>query len=139
MAGDLVRVGDDERERVVATLHEHASRGRLDPEELDERVERALGARTRADLESLTRDLPEEAPRRASRPSTAVERFRRHVGIFTVMMLFFVAIWALGGGGPFWPAWAALGWGIALGIQGVRLLTPGADDEDRDGEPDRPA
>ncbi len=143
MAGELVRVGDDERERVVAALHEHASRGRLDPDELDERVERALAARTRADLAALTRDLPDEGPPPpAPRPSRAVVRFRRNLGIFAVMALFFIAIWALGDSDSFWPVWPILGWGLALGFQGVRLLTGGDDDEiegqeDREGGPEQ--
>ena len=136
---ELVRVGDDERERVVTALHEHAARGRLEPEELDDRVERALRARTRADLAALTRDLPDEpsAPSRpAARPDRATLRFRRHLGIFAVMTVFFIALWALGGGGPFWPAWPALGWGIALGLQGVRLLTASDDEEEPEDERD---
>jgi Domain of unknown function (DUF1707)/2TM domain len=116
------RVGDEERERTVTLLHEHASHGRLDPDELDARVEAALAARTRGELAELVTDLP-QAP--AKRPRREVVRFQRHLGIFAVMSLFFIAIWALAGGGPFWPAWAMLGWGIALGIQAVRLRYPG--------------
>ena len=40
-----------------------------------------------------------------------------------------LAIWALSGGGSFWPAWAMLGWGIALGMHGVRPLFPGDEEE----------
>lgn len=36
-----------------------ASDGRLAPEELDERIERAMSARTRGDLEQILRDLPD--------------------------------------------------------------------------------
>jgi Domain of unknown function (DUF1707)/2TM domain len=131
---DSVRIGDEERERAVAQLHEHAARGRLDPEELDERVERALQARTRSDLAPLLRDLP--AARHGTgvrrRPRRDVAGFKRHLGLFAVMALFFVVLWALSGGGSFWPAWAVLGWGIAIGIHGVKLLWP-ADDEDNSG------
>ena len=52
------RVGDDEREQTVALLHEHASSGRLDPDELGTRVEAALSARTRAELAEVVTDLP---------------------------------------------------------------------------------
>ena len=125
----LVRIGDEERDRTVTLLHEHASRGRLDPEELDDRVERALRARTRDDLAALTADLPAPAaaPAPAPRPARQVQRFRRNVGIWAVMSVFFIAIWAAGGGGDFWPVWPILGWALALGIQGVKLLT--GDDE----------
>jgi hypothetical protein len=122
------RVGDEERERTVATLHEHASSGHLDAEELDERVEAALQARTREDLAALVTDLPGK-PVKRRRPE--VVRFQRHLGLYVVMSLFFIAIWALGGGGSFWPAWAMLGWGIGLGFHAVRLLFPGDEDERR--------
>jgi Domain of unknown function (DUF1707)/2TM domain len=137
MEEGLVRIGDEERERTVALLHEHASRGRLDPEELDDRVERALRARTRADLAALTADLPEAtaAPPSRRRPSLRAQKFRRNVGIWAVMSVFFILIWAAGGGGSFWPVWPILGWGLALGIQAVKLAT-GDDDQD---EPDRDA
>jgi hypothetical protein len=134
---DLVRVGDDERERVVTALHEHASRGRLDPDELDARVEQALRARTRSDLDGLLRDLPTEPTlagvRRSPRP--AVLRFRRHAGIFAVMAVFFIVLWALGDSDSFWPVWPILGWGIALGLQGVKLLTAGDDEDEPDALP----
>jgi Domain of unknown function (DUF1707)/2TM domain len=115
------RVGDEERERTVTLLHEHASHGRLDPEELDSRVEAALSARTRGELAELVTDLP-AAPVKQRRPELV--RFQRHLGVFAVMSLFFIAIWALSGAGYFWPAWAMLGWGIALGIQAVKLRYP---------------
>ena len=35
-------------------------------------------------------------------------------------MALLVAIWALSGGGYFWPAWPAAGWGFALLMQLVR-------------------
>jgi Domain of unknown function (DUF1707)/2TM domain len=129
----LVRIGDEERERTVAVLHEHASRGRLDPEELDERVERALRSRTQEDLDALTADLPADAPAPAKRPNRQVQRFRRNVGIWAVMSVFFIAIWAAGGAGSFWPVWPILGWALALGIQGVKLLT-GDEEPDEPGE-----
>jgi hypothetical protein len=130
----LVRIGDEEREQTVALLHEHASRGRLDPEELDDRVERALQARTRDDLAALTADLPEAAAAPARRPSRPVQRFRRSVGIWAVMSVFFIAIWVAGGGGSFWPVWPILGWALALGIQGVKLLTGGDEPDENDGD-----
>ena len=56
-----MRVGDREREHVVEVLRLHAAEGRLDPEELEARIDAAYAARMQADLEPLTRDLP--APR----------------------------------------------------------------------------
>ena len=53
-----LRVSHADRDRVVEILREAAGDGRLDAEELDERVEQALTARTFAQLEPLTEDLP---------------------------------------------------------------------------------
>lgn len=52
------RVGDVEREQVTAQLADHHVAGRLTTEELRTRCELALVARTRADLDRLTADLP---------------------------------------------------------------------------------
>jgi fatty acid desaturase len=35
------------------------------------------------------------------------------VGIFAIVSILLTAIWALSGGGYFWPAWAMFGMGIA--------------------------
>ncbi|MDT0309247.1 DUF1707 domain-containing protein [Streptomyces sp. DSM 44917] len=53
-----VRASHAEREAVVERLRDAAAEGRLEVEELTQRVERALTATTRADLDSLTADLP---------------------------------------------------------------------------------
>lgn len=54
-----LRVSDAERDRVADVLREAVSQGRISFEELDERLGLAYSARTYADLEVLTRDLPE--------------------------------------------------------------------------------
>jgi len=61
-----IRVGDAERQEVVAALGEHVAAGRLDLGEYDERVVAAYAARTRADLAPLLADLP--AAERTGRP-----------------------------------------------------------------------
>jgi hypothetical protein len=53
-----LRVGDAERQRVVAELQRHYVEGRLTTEELGERVSQALHARTFADFTPLLSDLP---------------------------------------------------------------------------------
>ena len=58
----LPRIGDAERDRAVDALQVHMAEGRLDREEFDERLDRALGARTAADLQPLFADLPEPRP-----------------------------------------------------------------------------
>jgi Domain of unknown function (DUF1707)/Cell wall-active antibiotics response 4TMS YvqF len=57
-----IRASDAERDAVVGRLQTAAGEGRLALDELAERLDRALNAVTRADLEPLTRDLPEQQP-----------------------------------------------------------------------------
>lgn len=56
-----LRASHADRDRVVETLRVAAGDGRLSAEELDERLELALNARTYAELAALTTDLPETA------------------------------------------------------------------------------
>ncbi|NNN37812.1 DUF1707 domain-containing protein [Streptomyces sp. S3(2020)] len=68
MSGELARGGGDapvglrashaDRDRVVDVLRVAAGDGRLTAEELDERLESALSARTLGELAGLTADLP---------------------------------------------------------------------------------
>jgi len=53
-----MRASDSDRELVADRLREAAGHGRLTMDELDERLEQAYAARTYAELEPLTRDLP---------------------------------------------------------------------------------
>lgn len=53
-----LRASDADRERVAAVLRRAASEGRIELDELDERLAVVYAARTYADLEPITRDLP---------------------------------------------------------------------------------
>ncbi len=53
-----IRASDAERDEAVSALREHALAGRLTLEEFSGRIEKALSARTRGELETLGRDLP---------------------------------------------------------------------------------
>jgi Domain of unknown function (DUF1707) len=53
-----LRVGDTERSQVADLLSKHYAEGRLDDDEFKERLERAMSAKTRSDLNGLTFDLP---------------------------------------------------------------------------------
>jgi hypothetical protein len=57
-AGNEMRVSDAEREAAAAELQEHFASGRLNQEELDERLAAAFAAKTRGDLNALFTDLP---------------------------------------------------------------------------------
>lgn len=56
-AGSL-RVSDADRDAALAELSEHFETGRLTSDELDERIGRAIRARTGQDLADLMADLP---------------------------------------------------------------------------------
>ena len=95
-----LRVSDREREEVAAQLRDHAAEGRLTPEELDERVELALSARTGADLDALLVDLP-RAPRTAEPPRPHLPA----VSLVAGVALLLLAVWLATGAGHFWPVW----------------------------------
>lgn len=79
MAGtDDLRVGDAEREAVAAELREHYAQGRLQLEELHRRLDAALAAKTRGDLDQLTADLPSTRPPSTPLPAAGGWRPRRH-------------------------------------------------------------
>jgi len=55
------RASYEDRDRVVETLRLAAGDGRLSADELDQRIEMALTARTYGELAALTQDLPDAA------------------------------------------------------------------------------
>ena len=57
-----LRISDSERHQVAELLREAAGEGRLDLDELDERLEATYAARTYADLVPITLDLPHHLP-----------------------------------------------------------------------------
>jgi Flp pilus assembly protein TadB len=66
-----IRIGDAERTEVADRLAKHFSDGRLDEAEFGERLDRAMRAKTMADLMRLLADLP-------SQPTPPREGDRRH-------------------------------------------------------------
>ena len=63
-----VRASDDDRDRVVELLGEHAGAGRITLGELEERTGLAIAATTRGELAKLTEDLPEVVREPVDRP-----------------------------------------------------------------------
>ena len=61
-SGFEMRVGDAEREAAASELREHYASGRLTLDELNERLDKAFAAKTRADLSVLMTDLPSARP-----------------------------------------------------------------------------
>ena len=108
-----LRASDAEREDTVTRLREHAATGRLDVEELEQRIGAAYTARTHGDLAALQQDLP-RAPR--SRPAPR-RRHDRDWVVFAQVNVLLIAIWAFSGAGHFWPAWVMAWWGLALVVK----------------------
>jgi hypothetical protein len=67
-----MRASDADRERVAAALREAAAEGRLDLEELDQRLDQVFAAKTYAELAPITADIP--SPQTAPRASVATGR-----------------------------------------------------------------
>jgi hypothetical protein len=65
-----LRIGDRERDLVATVLQDALAQGRITLEELDQRLDATLRARTYADLDALVADLPVEPP------STALTGYR---------------------------------------------------------------
>ena len=119
-SGPDQRVSDAERQAVVEQLRLNTADGRLDMDEFGERVEQALAARTGADLHVLLSDLP-----RLDSPTIAAEHRRARVRAivlpYIVVNSFLIVIWAVTGGGYFWPIWPIIGWGfgVVMGLAAV--------------------
>jgi Flp pilus assembly protein TadB len=102
---------DYDRDRVAATLKRHYLRGRLTVDELSERLDVALGARSNRDLGAALRGLPAPWSRSELEPlARTATRSARRAGLFvgltalwmflsTVLLVAFVAVVATGGSG----------------------------------------
>jgi Domain of unknown function (DUF1707) len=77
-----MRIGDAERSRVAETLGKHFADGRLDEQEFHERMDKAMAAKTEADLAGLLADLPRLDDQPAPVPQVAGRppRVRRTLG-----------------------------------------------------------
>ena len=66
-----MRASDADRERVANVLREAAGDGRLTMDELDERLDAVYAAKTYAELEPITHDLPDSGATYAPAPAPA--------------------------------------------------------------------
>ncbi len=93
--GSTMRVSDAERTAVADRLSQHYADGRLDKGEFEERLDRAMNAKTRADLAGLFAGLPPStsSPDVAVAPAAAVQRRRpAHRAVFLVVVIVIAAI-----------------------------------------------
>jgi hypothetical protein len=127
-----LRVSDEQRERAAGEIRDHFAAGRLDDEELAERLDAAYRARTQGELHALRADLPalppaphqaraELAARRSRLQRQVIQETGGGLGVFVLC----TAIWAATGAhGHFWPIWVALAARIPLLRNGWRLYGP---------------
>ena len=127
-----MRASDEDRERVVAELRDHAVAGRLDTDEFEQRLQVAYAARTTDELQALRRDLPAtpeqlalaHRERRAHLIRRTVQETGGSLGAFAVCTIIWVAS---GASGFFWPLFVAIGVLGLLARNSWDLYGPGAD------------
>jgi hypothetical protein len=84
-----LRVSDAERTEVTDRLSKHYGDGRLDQAEFNERLERAMHAKTYADLSGLLDDLPADQPTAEVAPQRP--RRRAHPLLFALLVIVILA------------------------------------------------
>jgi Domain of unknown function (DUF1707)/Domain of unknown function (DUF4190) len=93
-----LRASDADREATVERLRVAAEEGRIDHEELDERLSAAYGARYCAELEPLTADVtPPPEPREPAGPPVFVQSGRRVNPFAIVSLVCALLLWTMGG------------------------------------------
>ena len=95
--GSSLRLSDADRDRAAAELSEHFQAGRLAADELDDRVGRALQARTVADLAPLFADLPGERPAATGPGSRQVSPAPSRSARVPALPIAIIVVIALGG------------------------------------------
>ena len=116
-----VRIGDAERDQAVSLLGDHFAAGRLNREELDERIDQAIQAKFSTDLQPLFADLP-GAEQPAVRPAP---QFRAappaYAALFLLMPMLLIGllITAIAVGAP-WVLWVVFWMFMFSGFWGRR-------------------
>ena len=128
-----VRASDEDRDRLATELRDHSVAGRLDTDELEERLQQTYAARTIGELEALRRDLPatpealasEQAERRAQLTRRLIQETGGSLSLFVVC----TAIWLVAGShhGQFWPVWVLIVVVLSLARNGWALFGPAPD------------
>jgi uncharacterized protein DUF1707 len=146
---DDLRASDADREAVATQLRAAGADGRLDPDELEERLGQAYAAKTFGDLAPLTADLaPPPAPVPASTPESAPNPLppppppgaparrsgppKQQIRAWAGTSVLLVGVWAIvslvsGELLFFWPIFPIGFWGIAI----IAQLISGNSDDNR--------
>jgi hypothetical protein len=127
-----LRVSDRQREEASGALRDHFAAGRISEDELNERLDAALKAKTDSELNALLADLPKLPVSPQQRKAELVARrkqLQRRViqdaGGGAALFALCTGIWAASGAnGQFWPVWVLLVVLIPLVRNSWRLYGP---------------
>ena len=128
-----LRASDADREQLITELNGHTVAGRLNTEELEQRLHAAYAARTTAELDDLRRDLPATPGRRAAadreRRAQLTRRLIQETGGAAGLFVLCVVIWATSGAhrGQFWPVWVLIVVVLSLARNTWALYGPAPD------------
>jgi Domain of unknown function (DUF1707) len=101
-----IRASDADRDRIAAALRENLAEGRLTTDEFDERLDKALAAKTLGELEGLMTDLPgtgisqrtdPSSDRAQGKPLSRTGRFRPASGALFALGVLVLVIWLISG------------------------------------------
>jgi len=120
----LLRVSDADRHKVAEILRQAAGEGRLDLDELDERLQSAYAAKTYADLIPITADLPvrgsEQLPSPGPQQAGPLVPATRHDSTLAFMGgASRKGLWEVGASHTAFAMWA----GITLDLREARLTS----------------
>ncbi|WIM90395.1 DUF1707 domain-containing protein [Candidatus Mycobacterium wuenschmannii] len=123
-ADPSVRVGDREREKVIARLGQAFAQGYLPLPDYETRLNQAVEATTTGALNQVLGDLPvgriarNDPARRAAKRAAARRGVHLHLVAFVAASLLMIGIWLAvaltAGAWYFWPVWPILGMGIGV-------------------------
>ena len=119
-----VRIGDREREEVIARLGQAFAQGYLSLPDYESRLDQAIQATTRGAVGQVLGDLPvgrivrNDPRRRAAKIAAARRSVRLHLAAYLAASLLMIGIWlsvaVTAGAWYFWPIWPILGMGIGV-------------------------
>jgi hypothetical protein len=113
-----LRASDADRDAVAERLRQAAVEGRLEPHELEERLDTALRARTYGELDRLVVDLPARRRVERSRPSASAGSLALAMAVRIAVLLVVVA--ALMVAFAVTAAWWVLGLIVWLSVRAGR-------------------
>lgn len=117
-----MRIGDAERSQMAEALGKHFADGRLDQHEFDERMEKAMAARTEGDLAGLLADLPRLGDKETPVPQVPARPPRvRQTALFVVLALVSLLVLRSVWWWPWHVASQGLIWLVAI-LLGVAVL-----------------